>query len=102
MSKLFKENGFLSEEGKRALQPLHDAFMEVMSSPEVRAMSTQQLQMLQSNLAKLVGDTVSDAIQSKKTVIPAGPACTGFVWKDEYGNEAFIHSEFDFCPVHDV
>lgn len=62
MSNMFKENGFLSEEGKKVLQPLHDGLMEVMSSPEIREMSVQELQVLQANLAKLVGDAVSGAI----------------------------------------
>jgi len=62
MSKLFNENSFLSEEGKKVLQPLHDGLMEVMSSPEVRAMSVQELRVLQANLAKLIGDTMSGAI----------------------------------------
>lgn len=62
MTKMFKENGWLTEEGKKVLQPLHDGLMEVMSSPEVRAMSVQELQVLQANLAKLIGDTTSGAI----------------------------------------
>lgn len=65
MSTMFKENGFLSEEGKKVLQPLHDGLMEVMSSPEVRAMSVQELQVLQANLAKLVGDATSEAMYVK-------------------------------------
>lgn len=62
---MFKENGFLSEEGKKVMQPLHDGLMEVMSSVEVQSMSVQELQVLQANLAKLVGDAVSGAIYVK-------------------------------------
>lgn len=62
MTTMFKENGFLSEEGKKVLQPLHDGLTEVMASVEVRNMSVQELQVLQANLAKLVGDAVSGAI----------------------------------------
>jgi hypothetical protein len=62
MTKVFKDNGFLSEEGKKVLQPLHDGLTEVMTSVEVRNMSVQELQTLQANLAKLVGDAVSGAI----------------------------------------
>ncbi len=101
MTKMFKENGFLTEEGKKVLQPLHDALMEVMSSVEVRNMSVQELQVLQANLAKAVGDTTSAAIQSKNTVFHDDPKCNGFVWRDEYGNEAFTHSEYSYCPVCD-
>ena len=62
MTNMFKENGFLSEEGKKVLQPLHDGLMEVMRSVEVSSMSVQELQVLQANLAKLIGDAVSGAI----------------------------------------
>lgn len=62
MTTMFKENGFLSEEGKKVLQPLHDGLTEVMTSVEVHNMSVQELQVLQANLAKLVGDAVSGAI----------------------------------------
>lgn len=65
MSTMFKENGFLSEEGKKVLQPLRNELMTVMSSPEIVAMSVQELQVLQANLAKLIGDTVSMAIYVK-------------------------------------
>lgn len=65
MTNMFKENGFLSEEGKKVMQPLHDGLMEVMSSVEVQSMSVQELQVLQANLAKLVGDAVSGAIYVK-------------------------------------
>lgn len=62
MNKMFKDNGFLSEEGKKVLQPLHDGLLEVIASPEVRAMTVQELQVLQANLAKLIGDTMSGQI----------------------------------------
>lgn len=62
MNKMFKDNGFLSEDGRKVLQPLYDGLVEVMSSPEVRAMSVQELQTLQANLAKLIGDAMSGAI----------------------------------------
>lgn len=65
MTNMFKENGFLSEEGKKVLQPLHDGLTEVMTSPEVRNLSVQELQVLQANLAKLIGDAVSGAIFAK-------------------------------------
>lgn len=62
MNKLFKDNGFMSEEGKKVLQPLHDGLYEVIRSPEVQAMSVQELQVLQANLAKLIGDVMSGEI----------------------------------------
>lgn len=27
--------------------------------------------------------------------------CTGHNWRDEFGNEAFTHDEYTYCPVHD-
>lgn len=62
MSKMFKENCFLSDEGKKVVQPLHDALQEVFSSIEVRNMSVTELQILGCNLAKALGDTVSARI----------------------------------------
>ncbi len=62
MNKMFKENGFLSEDGKRVLDPLYDGLLAVMRSPEVQAMTVQELQVLQANLAKLIGDVMSAEI----------------------------------------
>lgn len=58
MNKMFTDNGFLSEEGKKVLQPLHDGLMEVIRAPEVQAMSVQELRTLQANLAKLIGEAM--------------------------------------------
>jgi len=65
MSDMFKGNGFLTEEGKNVLQPLHDGLIEVMTSAEIRNLSVQELRILQANLASLVGNAVSQAIFSK-------------------------------------
>ena len=65
MTKMFKENGFLSEEGNKVLHSFHYGLTEIMATAEVRNMSVQELQVLQANLAKLVGDAVSNAIQTK-------------------------------------
>jgi hypothetical protein len=65
MTKMFKDNGFLSEEGKKVLQPLHDELMELFSNPEVRNMSVSELRVLGANLAKAVGDLTSGAILAR-------------------------------------
>lgn len=65
MSTMFKDNGFLTEEGKKVLHSFYYGLTEVMATAEVRAMSVQELQVLQANLAKLVGDALSDAIVAK-------------------------------------
>lgn len=101
MTKMFQENGFLSEEGKKVLQPLHDGLMEVRSSIEVRNMTVQELQVLQANLAKLVGDFISNEIYVRNHQADDIAQCTGSLWHDEYGNEAFTHGEYTYCPVHD-
>ena len=62
MSNMFKENGFFSEEGDKVLHSFHYGLNEIMSTVEVRNMSVQELRVLQANLAKLVGDAVSNAI----------------------------------------
>lgn len=62
MSKLFREDSFLSEDGKKVLQPLHDGLMEVISDIAVREMSVAELRVLGANLAKLVGDVISEQI----------------------------------------
>jgi hypothetical protein len=62
MNKMFTDNGFISEEGKKVLQPLHDGLMEVVRAPEVQAMSVQELRTLQANLAKLIGEVMSGEI----------------------------------------
>jgi len=62
MNKMFKDNGFLSEEGDKVLHSFHYGLTEIMATAEVRAMSVQELHVLQANLAKLVGDAVSNAI----------------------------------------
>lgn len=66
MTKMFKENGFLSEEGNKVLHSFHYGLTEIMATAEVRNMSVQELQILQANLASLVGTTISNAIQVKK------------------------------------
>jgi hypothetical protein len=59
---MFKENGFFSKEGDKVLHSFHYGLNEIMSTAEVRNMSVQELRVLQANLAKLVGDAVSNAI----------------------------------------
>jgi hypothetical protein len=37
-----------------------------------------------------------------KKALQSDDRCTGYVWRDEYGNESFTHSEYEFCPIHDI
>ena len=66
--KFYKENGFLSEEGKKLLAPVAEALSKVFTSVEVREMSESQLRILGSSLSHLVGETTSNFIQSKAEV----------------------------------
>ena len=58
---LFQENGFLTEEGKAFLLPLHRELVRIMVSYEVQTMTQQELQMLQANVSKLAADLFSEA-----------------------------------------
>ncbi len=102
MTKVFKENGRFSEEGEKVMQPLYNGLKEVMTSSQVREMSVQELQVLQANLASLIGNTISNEICTRNRQNTEKAAeCTGHLWRDEYGNEAFTHGEYTYCPVHD-
>lgn len=68
MSKWFQENGFLSEEGKRALIEVRDELENVLGQDEVREMSVQELQTLQCNLMKMVGDAMSQKIAYRQQI----------------------------------
>lgn len=59
-SKWFKGNGFMSEEGERALTDFKYGLEVVMSADDVRNMTVAEVQTLQANLAKKVGDAVSN------------------------------------------
>jgi|SRR5579885_730370 len=66
--KFYKENGFLSEEGKKLLAPVAEALSKVFASADVREMSESQLRVLGSSLAHMVGETTTNVIQSKAEV----------------------------------
>lgn len=66
--KFYKENGFLSEEGKQLLAPVAEALSKVFSSLDVREMSESQLRILGSSLQHLVGEATSNVIQNKNEI----------------------------------
>lgn len=59
MNNWFKGNGFLSEEGVRAILDFRYGLDTVMEKDDVRNMTVGEVQALQANLAKLVGDAFS-------------------------------------------
>lgn len=65
MNKNFKDNGFLSEDGKRLVEHFVFGLAATLMEDEVNDMSEAELLTLGSNLAKLVGDIISNKIQAK-------------------------------------
>lgn len=61
----FTETGFLSEEGKRVVMNFRSALEDIMSSDEVREMSFAEMQVLSSNLHKMVGDEVTNRVSNR-------------------------------------
>lgn len=59
MNNWFKGNGFLSEEGMRALLDFRYGLDSFMEKDEVRNMTVGEVQALQANVAKMVGDAFS-------------------------------------------
>ncbi len=65
MSKYFQENGFLSSQGECLVSLIVNSLNRLMTSPEINNMSIQELQILGSNLSKIVGDNISKSIVVK-------------------------------------
>lgn len=63
MSKLYTENGFLSEEGKRVFKEILDG---KIASLLRQAEDENELRLIGSLILKRVGDLVSDAVLEKK------------------------------------
>jgi|SRR5579864_1485616 len=59
MNDWFKGNGFLSEEGVRAILDFRYGLDSLMEKDELRYMTVGEVQTLQANIAKLVGDAFS-------------------------------------------
>jgi hypothetical protein len=66
--KWFKENGFFSEDGDHAMMHFRDGLNDLMFKDEIHEMSVAQLQTLKSNLYKMVGDAISEALASKRAL----------------------------------
>lgn len=68
MNKLYKENGFLSKEGRALVSPLEGALEAILSSPDVKDMSESELRTLGGSLSKIVGDAISNTIVNKSDI----------------------------------
>ena len=67
MRKLFKGNGLLTEEGRNTFQTLQSVLDGVVSDV-CRDMTESEMQTVQAALAKMVGDTMSNAMQAKRNL----------------------------------
>lgn len=65
MRKLFQGNGLLTEEGRNVFQTVQSALDGVVSDV-CRNMSESEMLTVQAALAKMVGDTMSNAMQAKR------------------------------------
>lgn len=65
MRKLFQGNGLLTEEGRNVFQTLQSVLDGVVSDT-CRNMSESEMLTVQAALAKMVGDTMSNAMQAKR------------------------------------
>lgn len=63
MNKWFKESGFLSDDGSKALAGLKQALEDILSSPEGKNLTYSELQTLQANVANMVGNLFSNKLQ---------------------------------------
>lgn len=66
MSRFFKENGFLSKEGKELLQYVRASLVELLASEEVSKMDESELAVLGSNLSTMVGESVFNSRMLKR------------------------------------
>lgn len=67
MNKVFTDNGFLSDEGKKLLTPLKQELEKLLSSVDVQNMNEGDLRILSANLSKLVADKMSAQLSIKKS-----------------------------------
>ena len=68
MSKLCKETGFLNEEGKILIQELSKAIDNLLSSPEVNEMSSDEIRTFGGNLSSILAEKVSFFLQKKNNL----------------------------------
>lgn len=68
MNKLFKENGFLSEEGEQFLLSFKKVFSEILNSDEINMMTTSELRVFGSILSSMIANTISKTISDRTTL----------------------------------
>ena len=59
---LFKENAFLSEQGDQLVSDFKKSLADMLNTSQVKGLSKTQLQVLGSNLNKIVGDAINQSL----------------------------------------
>ena len=106
MSKLFKDNGFLTEAGQKALSQFKGTLEDLFASKLVKDMSEAELRVLGCNLASIVGDAISNRLQAKRNVTKKFQAMDDKQFQAylvaKYGDNWMFQSltpdELDRCP----
>lgn len=60
MTKLFTENGFLTDDGKKAMKPISNELTSLISSGDL---GESEVRTLGSNLLKLISDSICSKLQ---------------------------------------
>ncbi len=103
MDKLFKENGFLSEEGERVFKELLDGKIATLLK---QGNSENEIRLIGSLIQKRVGDAVSNAVQAKREIAAKFAAMNDKQFQAylvaKYGDNWMFQSltpdELDRCP----
>lgn len=65
MNKYFTENGFLSEDGKKLVEEFNSGLVATLNQAGAKNMSEAEIRTLGCNLGKILGDTISNLLQTK-------------------------------------
>lgn len=65
MNKMYKENGFLSEEGERVFKEVLDSKISVLLK---QGQTEHELRLIGSLIQQRVGTAVADAVQAKRSI----------------------------------
>jgi hypothetical protein len=103
MNKLFKENGFLSEEGERVFKEILDGKIATLLK---QGTSENEIRIIGGLIQKRVGDAVADAVQVRREIVSKYAAMTDKQFQAylvaKYGDNWMFQSltpdELDRCP----